>query len=122
MNRVLCSSQIAALQLALVFDLVPTTMALLLSARSPCLLRGALASKRFIHLTPVQATAEGGDAKLPVQGKSVLAQRLCQTHKELTTKQAAEIIDTLCDDIMLTVAEGYTVTLPGFGSFKKRHR
>lgn len=97
-------------------------MALLFSTRAP-MLRGALTSKRLIHFSPVQAVAGDGEKeKTPVVGKSVLAQRLCETHKELTAKQAAEIIDTLCDDIMLTVAEGETVTIPGFGSFKKRHR
>jgi DNA-binding protein HU-beta len=79
--------------------------------------------QRLLHFAPPHATAaEGAKDKKPVVGKSVLAKRLCETHSELTNKQAVEIIDTLLDDIMLSVAEGDTVTIPGFGTFKKRHR
>lgn len=79
---------------------------------------------RFIHLAPPRATADGEakKAKVPVVGKAVLAKRLSETHKEISNKLALEIVDTLLDDIMLTVAEGEVVTIPGFGSFKKRHR
>lgn len=113
-------------------------MALLLQ-RTPNMLRGVVQSSskyfaasqqsRLVHLTPPRATADAaGDkagakkAKQPVVGKAVLAKRLAETHKELTQKLAAEIVDTLLDDIMLTVAEGETVTIPGFGTFKKRTR
>jgi DNA-binding protein HU-beta len=79
---------------------------------------------RLIHLAPPRATADGEakKAKVPSVGKTVLAERLAETHKEISKKLALEIIDTLLDDIMLTVAEGEVVTIPGFGSFKKRHR
>lgn len=79
---------------------------------------------RLIHLAPPRATAdgEGKSKKVPSVGKAVLAKRLAETHKELSNKLALEIVDTLLDDIMLTVAEGEVVTIPGFGSFKKRHR
>jgi DNA-binding protein HU-beta len=68
------------------------------------------------------AGAAGDGAKPKVVGKAILAKRLQETHTGLTVKQANEIVDTLLDDIMLTVAEGETVTIPGFGSFKKRSR
>lgn len=76
--------------------------------------------RRHAVLAPLNAAAEGSE-KAPSVGKTVLAKRLAQEN-ELTLKQAAEIIDALFDDIMLSVAEGNTVTIPGFGSFKKRHR
>jgi DNA-binding protein HU-beta len=85
----------------------------------------AVNQARLIHLAPPQATAAGAadkGEKKKVVGKAVLAARLVEAHPELKLKQAGEIIDTLLDDIMLTVAEGEDVTIPGFGSFKKRHR
>jgi nucleoid DNA-binding protein len=89
-----------------------------------CGLAATQSQARLIHLAPPAAAPAGKDAeaKAKTVGKSVLAKRLSETHKELSNKLAAEIIDTLLDDIMLTVAEGETVTIPGFGSFKKRHR
>lgn len=110
----------------------PSKMALLLQ-RTPCMMRGVVhGSKclissqqhRQIRLcAPVQATG-GADSldKKPTHGKAIFAKRLAETHKELTQKLAAEVIDSLLDDIMLTVAEGHTVTIPGFGTFKKRTR
>jgi DNA-binding protein HU-beta len=70
----------------------------------------------------VGEVAAGAKAKANVVGKAVLAKRLAESHQGLTQKQAADIVDTLLDDIMLTVAEGETVTIPGFGTFKKRTR
>lgn len=109
-------------------------MALLLQ-RTPCMIRGVVQSSKYlavsqqsrlVHLTPLRATADDAKgakaAKQPVVGKAILAKRLSETHKNLTIKASTEIIDTLLDDIMLTVAEGETVTIPGFGSFKKRTR
>lgn len=90
-----------------------------------CGLATTQSQARLIHLAAPAAAPAGKDAageKPKTVGKGVLAKRLSETHKEISNKLAAEIIDTLLDDIMLTVAEGETVTIPGFGSFKKRHR
>jgi DNA-binding protein HU-beta len=57
-----------------------------------------------------------------VVGKGVLAKRLAEEHSGMSVKQAGEFIDALLDEIMLSVAEGQDVTIPGFGSFKKRTR
>jgi DNA-binding protein HU-beta len=54
-------------------------------------------------------------------GKGILAKNLAK-ELQMSEKQAGEVIETLLDDIMLSVAEGKTVTIPGFGSFKKKHR
>lgn len=109
-----------------------TIMALMLN-RAPCMLRGAArissyvsqqSSNRLLHFSPPRATADSADGskKKPV-GKTVLAKRLLEACPDIKSEKAAlNIMDELFDDIMLSVAEGEVVTLPGFGTFKKRTR
>lgn len=83
---------------------------------------GASSSSRTARLaSTVVPRAEAGDGKTPVVGKAVLAKRLAED-RGLSLKAAGEIVDSLLDDIMLSVAEGSAVTIPGFGSFKRRSR
>jgi DNA-binding protein HU-beta len=51
----------------------------------------------------------------------MLAKHLAED-QDLSVKKATEIIDAVLDDIMLSVAEGKVVTIPGFGSWKRRTR
>uniref|UniRef100_A0A383V5K1 Uncharacterized protein n=1 Tax=Tetradesmus obliquus TaxID=3088 RepID=A0A383V5K1_TETOB len=99
-------------------------MALLLTRNLPALGRSAACStiRRHVFLTPVRAAS--GDAKPDkpeTVGKAMLAKHLAED-QSLSVKKATEVIDALLDDIMLSVAEGKTVTIPGFGSWKKRTR
>lgn len=88
---------------------------------------GGVAPSRPSRSLTASVPRAAGEAAAPakpkekVVGKAVLAKRLAEEQK-ITEKAALEIIDSLLDDIMLTVAEGQAVTIPGFGSWKKRHR
>ncbi|KAF8060516.1 hup2 [Scenedesmus sp. PABB004] len=99
-------------------------MAFLLS-RNGVLLGRTLASggvaRRVGTLAPPVGAAKAKEASATV-GKAVLAKRLAEERPNLSVKEATDIIDALLDDIMLSVAEGNAVTIPGFGSFKKRTR
>lgn len=96
-------------------------MAFLL-ARGGVLLTTRLAPKaNYVRRVAVVAGAAKEEKETKSVGKGVLAKRLAEEQK-LTVKQAGEFIDAFLDEIMLSVAEGQTVTIPGFGSFKKRTR
>jgi DNA-binding protein HU-beta len=41
---------------------------------------------------------------------------------ELSKREATEALDTVIESIKRAVAKGEKVSLPGFGSFEKRHR
>eukprot|EP00879_Flechtneria_rotunda_P001539 GHRR01001697.1.p1 GENE.GHRR01001697.1~~GHRR01001697.1.p1 ORF type:complete len:165 (+),score=40.03 GHRR01001697.1:246-740(+) len=102
-------------------------MAFLLQRGTAILGSRLISSKQVVRraatVAPAQAPKEGnGEAKSEVVGKTVLAKRLAEANEKLTVKDANEFIDALLDDIMLSVAEGHAVTIPGFGSFKKRTR
>jgi DNA-binding protein HU-beta len=98
-------------------------MALLLSRNLPALGRSAACGtlRRQVFLAPVRAASDGAAAKPETVGKSVLAKHLAED-QDLSIKKATEIIDAVLDDIMLSVAEGKVVTIPGFGSWKRRTR
>eukprot|EP00877_Chromochloris_zofingiensis_P007136 jgi/Chrzof1/2676/Cz11g24240.t1 len=57
----------------------------------------------------------------PRLGKSELREELAET-ANLTKKQAAEVLEALLTIIEDTVAAGESVTIPGFGTFKRRER
>jgi nucleoid DNA-binding protein len=98
-------------------------MALLLSRNLPALGRSAACStiRKQILLAPVRASTDDAASKAETVGKGTLAKHLAED-QSISVKKATEIIDAVLDDIMLSVAEGKTVTIPGFGSWKKRER
>jgi DNA-binding protein HU-beta len=101
-------------------------MALLL-ARSGMALSTRLSnrSSMFVRCQATTAdTKKGATAKEPTVGKGVLVENLmaAELSAKISRKDMGEIVDSLLDDIMLSVAEGKTVTIPGFGSFKPRTR
>jgi DNA-binding protein HU-beta len=100
-------------------------MALLLSRNLPALGRSAACGtlRRQVFLAPVRAASDaaGEKEKAETVGKGMLAKHLAED-QNLSVKKATEIIDAVLDDIMLSVAEGKVVTIPGFGSWKRRSR
>ena len=86
-------------------------MALLLTRNLPALGRSAACStiRRHVFLTPVRAASGDAPAKPETVGKAMLAKHLAED-QSLSVKKATEVI------------EGKTVTIPGFGSWKKRTR
>lgn len=90
---------------------------------------GMLLSNRVLHQAQsvrrvsvvAGATKEEGKESKAV-GKGILVERLIADNEGMSKKQAGDFIDALLDEIMLSVAEGHTVTIAGFGTFKKRTR
>lgn len=117
--------QVVSLLLALPIQITTAgnNMALLL-ARGGMILGSRMApqvqSVRRVYV--VAAATKEKDEKEKTVGKGALVKRLAEEHPGLSAKQAGEILDHILDEIMLSVAEGHSVTIPGFGSFKKRTR
>lgn len=76
---------------------------------------------RFTTSLAPRATKGEGKPETNTVGKGKLCKHLAEECK-ITEKVAGDFLDALFDDIMLSVAEGKTVTIQGFGSFKKRTR
>lgn len=97
-------------------------MALLFARRGMLLSTKLMPQAQSVRRVAVVAGAAKEEKESKTVGKGILAKRLSEEHSGLSVKQAGDIIDALLDEIMLSVAEGQTVTIPGFGSFKKRTR
>lgn len=53
--------------------------------------------------------------------KSDLIDAVAQA-SDLTKAQATQVVNAVLDEILLALSNGEPVSLPGFGSFERRHR
>lgn len=53
--------------------------------------------------------------------KSDLIDAVAQA-SDLTKAQATQVVNAVLDEILLALSNGEAVSLPGFGSFERRHR